>query len=94
MIRQTSRPSSSDNRNIRVDTNVATASSIIGSILGSVEAMEGGTDLFSLTFTIQGCGKVGSTVAKDLVHLSANKVQTCGLHRDVAYIKGCVLIED
>ena len=46
-------------RNSRVDTNVATASSVIGSILGVVEAMRGSDDLGDLTFTVQGCGKVG-----------------------------------
>ena len=48
-------------RNSKVDTNVATASSVIGSILGTVEAMQGSQDLSDLTFTVQGCGKVGST---------------------------------
>jgi len=50
-------------RNSKVDTNIATASSVIGSILGTVEAMQGSQDLSDLTFTVQGCGKVGSTGA-------------------------------
>jgi leucine dehydrogenase len=54
-------------RNSRVDTNIATASSVIGSILGTVKAMEGSREISNLTFTVQGCGKVGSTVAKELV---------------------------
>lgn len=82
-------------RNSRVDTNVATASSVIGSILGTVEAMEGSRDIIgTLTFTVQGCGKVGSTVAKELLRLGAKCVQTCDLFPKAAQIKGCVAIED
>jgi len=81
-------------RNSRVDTNVATASSVIGSVLGVVEAMEGTRDLSSLTFTVQGCGKVGSTVAKELVRLGAKKVQTCDLFAAAAEIQGCDRIDD
>lgn len=81
-------------RNSAVDTNVATASSVIGSILGVVETMQGSRDLSSLTFTVQGCGKVGSTVAKELVRLGAKCVQTCDLYPEAANIKGCTPIED
>ncbi len=94
MIRKTSRTSSSYCRNSCMYTNVATASSIIGSILGLVEAMEGSTNLSLLTFTVQGCSKVGSTVAKELVRLGANKVQMCNLHQDAADIVECVPIKD
>lgn len=76
-------------RNSRIDTNVATASSVIGSILGTVEAMEGTRDISHLTFTVQGCGKVGSTVAKELVRLGAKCVQTCDLFSDASAIPGC-----
>lgn len=79
-------------RNSRVDTNVATASSVIGSILGTVEASTGSRDLSKLTFTVQGCGKVGSTVAKQLVRLGANHVQTCDLFPEAANIEGCTPI--
>ncbi|EED86810.1 hypothetical protein THAPSDRAFT_269985 [Thalassiosira pseudonana CCMP1335] len=68
-------------RNSHVDTNVATASSVIGSIIGTVEAMEGSRDISELTFTVQGCGKVGSAVAKELVRLGAKHVQTCDLYQ-------------
>lgn len=81
-------------RNSKVDTNVATASSVIGSILGTVEAMEGSRDINQLTFTVQGCGKVGSTVAKELVRLGAKCVQTCDLYPSAAEITGCKAIED
>jgi len=81
-------------RNSRVDTNVATASSVIGSILGAVETVEGSRDISHLTFTVQGCGKVGSVVAKELVRLGAACVQTCDLFTDSAKIEGCKLIED
>mmetsp|Transcript_32666 Transcript_32666/g.68696 ORF Transcript_32666/g.68696 Transcript_32666/m.68696 type:complete len:816 (+) Transcript_32666:514-2961(+) len=81
-------------RNSLVDTNVATASSVIGSILGTVEAMEGSRDISDLTFTVQGCGKVGSTVAKELVRLGAKHVQTCDLYPKAAEIKGCTAIQD
>lgn len=81
-------------RNSKVDTNVATASSVIGSILGTVEAMEGSKDISSLTFTVQGCGKVGSTVAKELVRLGAKRVQTCDLFPASAEIPGCEPIDD
>ena len=79
-------------RNSRVDTNVATASSVIGSILGMCEAHE--EKLQDLTFTVQGCGKVGSTVAKELVRLGAKRVQTCDLFPESAKIDGCHPIED
>lgn len=81
-------------RNSRVDTNIATASSVIGSILGTVEAMEGSCDISDLTFTVQGCGKVGSSVAKQLVKLGAKKVQTCDIFPQAADIKGCTPIQD
>ena len=81
-------------RNSKVDTNIATASSVIGSILGSVEAMEGSRDLSHLTFTVQGCGKVGKTVAKELVRLGAKSVQTCDLVSKSAEIEGCTPIKD
>jgi len=81
-------------RNSHVDTNVATASSVIGSILGTVEAMQGSSNISDLTFTVQGCGKVGSTVAKELVRLGAKHVQTCDLFPQAAEIKGCTQIHD
>mmetsp|Transcript_12135 Transcript_12135/g.18734 ORF Transcript_12135/g.18734 Transcript_12135/m.18734 type:complete len:819 (+) Transcript_12135:148-2604(+) len=82
-------------RNSQVDTNIATASSVIGSILGTVEAMNNGShEISDLTFTVQGCGKVGSTVAKELVRLGAKHVQTCDLYPAAANIKGCTPIDD
>jgi len=81
-------------RNSKVDTNVATASSVIGSILGAVETVEGSRDISHLTFTVQGCGKVGSVVAKELVQLGAACVQTCDLFKDSTKIEGCTPIED
>ena len=81
-------------RNSKVDTNIATASSVIGSILGIVETMEGSRDLSKLTFTVQGCGKVGGTVARELVRLGAKKVQTCDLFASAAEITGCSPIND
>lgn len=80
-------------RNSRVDTNVATASSVIGSILGVLESMDD-TDMSKLTFTVQGCGKVGSTVAKELVARGAKCVQTCDLLTEATKIPGCTPIED
>merc|ERR1711966_273687 len=79
-------------RNSRVDTNIATASSVIGSILGLCDAHN--EALGDLTFTVQGCGKVGSTVAKELVRLGAKSVQTCDLYSEAAAIDGCTVIED
>ena len=81
-------------RNSHVDTNVATASSVIGSILGTVKAMRGDCDLSELTFTVQGCGKVGSSVARQLVRLGAKRVQTCDLFPQSAKIDGCIPITD
>ena len=81
-------------RDSRVDTNIATASSVIGSIIGTVQAMRGHTDISDLTFTVQGCGKVGNTVAKELVRLGAKKVQTCDLLTEAANINGCTRIND
>ena len=79
-------------RNSKVDTNVATASSVIGSITGLCEAH--GLAISDLTFTVQGCGKVGSTVAKELVRLGAGKVQTCDIRAESARVEGCVEIQD
>ena len=83
-------------RNSHVDTNIATASSVIGSILGTIESMNDGShdSIRDLTFTVQGCGKVGSTVAKELVRLGAKSVQTCDLYSEAAAIDGCTVIED
>lgn len=81
-------------RNSMVDTNVATASSVIGSILGTVEAMRGSRYLGDLTFTVQGCGKVGSSVAKQLIRLGAKHVQTCDLFPEASKIDGCTPITD
>merc|ERR1711957_1104036 len=60
-------------RDSKVDTNIATAASVIGSILGVIDA-KGEKDISELTFTVQGCGKVGSTVAKELVRYGAKCV--------------------
>mmetsp|Transcript_8870 Transcript_8870/g.12632 ORF Transcript_8870/g.12632 Transcript_8870/m.12632 type:complete len:817 (-) Transcript_8870:286-2736(-) len=80
-------------RNSDVDTNIATASSVIGSILGVLEAVDN-NDISELTFTVQGCGKVGSVVAKELVRLGAKRVQTCDIFSQSAKIDGCTPIED
>jgi leucine dehydrogenase len=80
-------------RNSKVDTNVATASSVIGSILGALDAMND-TDLSKITFTVQGCGKVGSSVAKQLVALGAKQVQTCDLFPQAAKIPGCTPVDN
>ena len=56
-----------------VDTNVATAMTTIGSILGVVD--EFNLDISKQTFLVQGCGKVGSNVAKTLVQLGAKEVK-------------------
>lgn len=79
-------------RNSGVDTNVATAASVMGSILGLLESSA--TSIASTTFTVQGCGKVGSTVAKELVRLGAQKVQTCDIRTSTANIPGCDPISD
>ena len=87
-------------RDSAVDTNIATAASVIGSILGLIESYatkdNGGQkfDITQLTFTVQGCGKVGSTVAQELIRLGAKKVQTCDLRESATHIKGCHPIKD
>ena len=59
-------------RSSHVDTNVASVSSVIGSILGTVgEAMQGSNNIIELIFTVQGYGKAGRTVAKELVRFGA-----------------------
>uniref|UniRef100_A0A7S1BGW0 Glutamate/phenylalanine/leucine/valine/L-tryptophan dehydrogenase C-terminal domain-containing protein n=1 Tax=Corethron hystrix TaxID=216773 RepID=A0A7S1BGW0_9STRA len=79
-------------RNSRVDTNAATASSVIGSILGVLDV---NNEIISeLTFTVQGCGKVGSIVARELLRYGAKCVQTCDLFSENAEIPGCVPIDD
>merc|ERR1712161_156090 len=47
-----------------------------------------------MTFTVQGCGKVGSTVAKELVRYGAKCVQTCDIYPELAVIEGCNTIKD
>ena len=82
-------------RDSAVDTNVATAASVIGSILGLIESHKAdGVKISDLTFTVQGCGKVGSTVAKELVRLGAKKVQTCDIRDSASNIEGCTPIQD
>ena len=84
-------------RDSRVDTNVATAASVIGSILGLIESHQDEKKPYSrkpysmeeMTFTVQGCGKVGSTVAKELVRLGAKRVHTCDLREAATHIAGC-----
>lgn len=82
-------------RDSAVDTNVATAASVIGSILGLIEShKDDGVKISDLTFTVQGCGKVGSTVAKELVRLGAKEVQTCDIRKGASNIEGCTSIDD
>lgn len=82
-------------RDSAVDTNVATAASVIGSILGLIEShKDDGVKISDLTFTVQGCGKVGSTVAKELARLGAQKVQTCDIREGASTIEGCTPIDD
>lgn len=80
-------------RDSKVDTNIATAASVIGSILGVIEA-KGERGISDLTFTVQGCGKVGKTVAKELIRYGAKCVQTCDIYPELAHIEGCNPIED
>jgi len=70
-----------------VDTNVATAMTTIGSILGVVEAND--LDIKTQTFLVQGCGKVGKHVASSLASLGAKTVFTCDSHAGLADIDGC-----
>lgn len=70
-----------------VDTNKATAMSVIGSILGILEAHD--ENIQENTFLVQGCGKVGSHVAQELVRLGAKNVKTCDLDMDRAALPGC-----
>ena len=79
-------------RDSKIDTNVATATSVIGSILGVIDAFE--DDISQLTFTVQGCGKVGRNVATELVRLGAKCVQTCDIYSELANIDGCTPIND
>jgi len=83
-------------RDSDVDTNIATAASVIGSILGLIEShkdddndVNGKYSMSEMTFTVQGCGKVGSTVAKELVRLGAKRVQTCDIRESTTDIDGC-----
>lgn len=71
----------------RVDTNHATASSVIGSILGALES--GGKRIEDCRFLVQGCGKVGSFVAKELVALKAGHVITCDINAERSEVEGC-----
>jgi leucine dehydrogenase len=79
-------------RDSKIDTNVATASSVIGSILGIIEAYD--VDISELTFTVQGCGKVGRNVASELLRYGAKCVQTCDIYPELAKINGCKAIKE
>jgi len=76
----------------QVDTNVATAMTTIGSILGVADCYK--LDLSELTFLVQGCGKVGSVVAKSLVGLGAKRVYTADILQERARIDGCTPLRD
>ena len=81
----------------QVDTNVATVSSGIGSMLSTVvDAMQGSSNsnISELISTDQGCGKAGRNVAKEMVCFGAKHVQTCDLFPQAAEIKGCTHIQD
>ncbi|GMI47584.1 hypothetical protein TrCOL_g4643 [Triparma columacea] len=71
----------------KVDTNIATAMTTVGSILGLVDAHC--IDINTQTFMVQGCGKVGMHVARTLVSLGAKKVLTCDISEERANIEGC-----
>jgi len=75
-----------------VDTNIATATTTIGSILGIVEANS--LDISAQTFMVQGCGKVGENVAKSLVALGAKDVFTCDIRKELANIEGCLPLSE
>lgn len=79
-------------RDSKIDTNVATASSVIGGILGVIEAYN--EDISKLKFTVQGCGKVGRNVATELLRLGATFVQTCDLYTELSNVEGCIPVED
>ncbi|KAG7370600.1 glutamate dehydrogenase/leucine dehydrogenase [Nitzschia inconspicua] len=70
-----------------VDTNKATAMSVIGSIMGILQAHD--EQIEDNTFLVQGCGKVGSHVAQELVRLGAKDVKTCDIEAERALIPGC-----
>ena len=71
----------------QVDTNYATAASVIGAILGALESMD--MSVSTCKFVVQGCGKVGSAVARQLVELSAGHVVTCDLDVERSQVEGC-----
>lgn len=71
----------------RIDTNHATASSVIGSVLGALESR--GKKIEDCSFLVQGCGKVGSFVAKELVALKAGHVITCDINAERSEVEGC-----
>jgi len=77
----------------QVDTNVATAMTVVGSLLGMCQAHD--KQLSDLVCTVQGCGKVGTIVAQELIARGAKTVQTCDLDMDRALsIAGSVPITD
>eukprot|EP00557_Chaetoceros_sp_GSL56_P002346 CAMPEP_0176486582 /NCGR_PEP_ID=MMETSP0200_2-20121128/5645_1 /TAXON_ID=947934 /ORGANISM="Chaetoceros sp., Strain GSL56" /LENGTH=854 /DNA_ID=CAMNT_0017883293 /DNA_START=309 /DNA_END=2873 /DNA_ORIENTATION=+ len=78
--------------NSNVDTNKATAMSVIGSILGILESQK--EHIQENIFLVQGCGKVGTHVAKELVRLGAKEVMTCDLNPSNAAIQGCTKLND
>lgn len=71
----------------KVDTNHATAASVIGSILGALAAQK--KEIRDCKFVVQGCGKVGSIVASELVRLMAKHVVTCDISVERSYVQGC-----
>jgi glycine/D-amino acid oxidase-like deaminating enzyme len=75
-----------------VDTNKATAMSVIGSILGILKSHD--ENIQDNAFIVQGCGKVGSFVAEELVRLGAKEVKTCDLDMERATIPGCTPLKN
>lgn len=70
-----------------VDTNVATATSVIGALQGIAEAHD--NKISDSTYLVQGCGKVGRHVATELITLGAKEVITCDLYPELANLPGC-----
>lgn len=74
------------------DANVATAHGVFGAVQGTLQGV--GRDVAGGSFFVHGCGKVGSSLARQLVAAGAARVLTYDINSELASIPGCVNVSD
>ena len=69
------------------DANVATAHGVFGAVQGVLQGHA--TDVAGRSFFVHGCGKVGGSLARQLVAAGASRVLTYDVFSEAADIPGC-----